>query len=246
MNSFTRFHVRVPAALGAFLLSVLTFPAISQTTGPEPPPTQARTIDSSSRAQAVEFLKKVEVKNEELKSLEAEFEQLRVDPIFLDEVESKGRFWYQAPGKFRASYDARHPSEIWIFPDHLVNYSPTIKQVNILPLRQGDDAPINQMLLGFGMKTENILEVFDVAFHEAESEDHVAIKFKSLDLDRSLFYERIIIHFEKENAQPVKLFLEDGESEITVTLKSIKRNPTVDPKLFETSWPDDVEIIDER
>lgn len=232
--------------LGFFALGI-PLVAPSQPAGPQPAPAQQQARGQSpTREQAIEFLRKVEKKNEELKSLSAEFDQLRVDPIFLDEVESKGKFWYRAPGEFRATYDARHPAEIWIFPDHLINYSPSIKQVDIIPLEQGDDAPINQMLLGFGVKTENILEVFDVGLKDAEKEDQIAIEFHSRDLERSLFYNRIVIHFQKESAQPAKLFLEDGESEITVTIREVKQNPELDPALFEPKWPDDVEVIDQR
>ncbi|MCC5877736.1 MAG: outer membrane lipoprotein carrier protein LolA [Candidatus Sumerlaeia bacterium] len=231
----------------ALLLLGSPLVAVSQMTGPQPAPApQPAQAQSPTRGEAIEFLQKVERKNEEIKSLSAEFEQLRVDPIFHDEVESKGKFWYRSPGEFRASYDSRHPAEIWIFPDHLINYSPSIKQVDILPIEQGENAPINQMLLGFGVKTESILEVFDVGLIEAEKDGQVAIEFHSRDLDRSLYYRRIVIHFQEENAEPAKLFLEDGESEITVTIRGVKQNPDLDAALFTPKWPDDVEVIDQR
>lgn len=202
--------------------------------------------EKSPAESAVEFLRKLEEKNKEIESLHAGFDQVRIDSIFLDEVKSSGHFWYQAPGKFRASYDSRHPSEIWIFEDHTINYIPSIEQVEIYPLPKGDDAPINQMLLGFGVQTERILEVFDVKALPREEDGLLRIEFLSKDLERSLFFSRIVIHFEEEEVQPRVLILEDDQSEITVTLREIIRNPEIEASRFEPSWPEDAEVLDSR
>jgi outer membrane lipoprotein-sorting protein len=193
-----------------------------------------------------EFLARVEQKNAALTTLVAEFEQVREDPLWMDTVRSTGKFWYQSPGLFRASYKSENDTEIWITPDRMVTYTPAIKQVDILGIPQGDKAPINQLLLGFGVKVAEIEKIFTMQPADPAEPGDYSIRFNSRDLSRSLQFRTITIHFNPATLEPRVLVLEDDQSVITMTLRRVQQNIAVDPALFEQRWPAGTEVIDHR
>lgn len=195
---------------------------------------------------AIDFLRRVEKKNAETKTLQAEFTQVRKDLIYDVEVRSNGRFWYKAPGLFRASYDAEadnQASEIWMRDNQLINYLPGLKQVEIIEQRPGAKEPINQMLLGFGVKVEQIEEVFDVKASPKGEKGLMGIQFDSKDLEQSMQFTRVTIYFDEQKVEPAKIVLEDDSSIIRLELKKVRFNPSVDEKLFKTSWPGDAQVF---
>lgn len=197
---------------------------------------------------AVEFLRRVEEKNQETTALKAEFDQTRVETGFMDDepIRSKGRFWYQSPDKFHAVYESENDSEIWMIDNKLISYVPGIKQVDIIPQPTGDDAPMNQMLLGFGVKVEKIKNLFDISQSSYQvKEGEIAIRFKSKDLERTMGYAVITIYFDKEKVVPKRIVLADAAQTITVKLKDVEFNPEIDDGVFVPDWPGDVDVIDE-
>jgi len=205
-----------------------------------------RLLPADNDPAAVEFLRSVQQANEELQTLRAKFDQTRIDLTFGDSIESKGEFWYRAPDLFRASYDAEHSSEIWMMDGQLISYVPANEQVEIIKLKQGEDAPINQLLLGFGVQVDKILEIFDVRLLESEDDDIASVEFVSKDLARSLEYETITIDFDREDKEPRALKLFQLDNEVTVELKSVKINDDIDDDVFKTNWPDDAEVVTYR
>lgn len=193
---------------------------------------------------AIAFLQRLEKKHAETKTLSAEFNQLRVDHGFMNEVESFGRFWYEAPERFRASYESENSSEIWMLEGKLITYVPKLKQVEVIQQPKGDDAPINQLLLGFGQNVERIQELFGIDWIADAGEGEAQIKFTSKDLSRSMGYDVITITFSEESAEPKKIVLEDPQSTTTVELKKVKINPEISEKRFQTDWPDDTEVLE--
>lgn len=194
--------------------------------------------------EALLFLEKVERKNEQTTALTAEFRQLRIDRIFDEEVESQGRFWYKEPGKYRASYTSENDSEIWIVEGKLINYVPSLKQVEIIPQATGDDAPINQILLGFGVKVDKIKRHFEVSASETKRRGMVGIDFVSKDPEKSMGYDRITVFFDEEKVEPRTIILEDETSQITVELTKVRLNPEIEDSIFEPSWPSNAEVLE--
>ena len=55
-------------------------------------------------ARGIGVLRLLENKYRETKTFFGEFNQLKVSELFLEEIRSKGRFWYEKPGRFRCEY----------------------------------------------------------------------------------------------------------------------------------------------
>ena len=156
-----------------------------------------------------------------------------------------GRFGYKAPDKFRANYegadDSVSSSRIWMMDGKMYRYVPVLKEAEILHFPKGEEAPINQFLLGFGVKVDEIVKLFDVAV-TGQKNNSITISFTSKDLDRSMGYNVIRVTFDEETIKPKKLVLEDNAQMITIRLKDVELNAEIEESVFKTDWPEDVEI----
>ncbi len=201
--------------------------------------------EDAAREQALEFLAKLEEKHEETTSLHAQFVQVREDTVFLEEVRSEGQFWWREPELFRATLRSEHDSEIWIRDGNMYEYIPDLRQVDVVPQAQGEDASIHQWLLGFGVKVEQIERNFDVrVLPEAEEPDWLAIEFIPHEDGQRFEFEEVVIHFHEEEAEPRRIVLDDGVSIITIDLRRVRVNPTIRDSVFELDWPEDVDVVD--
>lgn len=230
-------------------LAVTPVAGVSQMMAPPAPaPTEAKEtpgVDrNASRNKALAFLKRVEEKNQDTKTLQAKFTQVRMNATFLEEVKSEGEFWYSAPNRFHAKYKSENDSELWMTADQYVEYIPSLRQVDVIPLQQGEDAPINQLLLGFGVKVDEIRKLFDVSMGEPVGQGTVTVNFQSKDLDRTMSFQTIAITFDEETALPRRIVLEDVQSDLTtLEFQSIKFNPGIDERVFEIpKWPKRVTV----
>jgi outer membrane lipoprotein-sorting protein len=214
-----------------------------QVTAGDSPSTPGLVAPQPAENEAIAYLRLAEQKNRETKSLTADFEQTRIDNIFGDEVKSTGRFWYQDPEKFHAEYSYEGTSEkIWMRDSRMIQYIPQMSQVDIVTLQRGDQAPIHQMLLGFGAEVEKILGVFDVSLAEEDRPGLHGIAFDSKDLGRSLEFHTISIYFEKEEVVPRVIVAEASDNTFVIEMKNIRFNPRINERVFNPQWPDDVVV----
>ncbi|MBI1292122.1 hypothetical protein GC173_12910 [bacterium] len=199
---------------------------------------------AASRQQAIEFLTRLEKKNEGTKTLSAEFDQVRIDFTFDDEVKSSGRFWYRAPSSYYAEYESEHSSKVWSDEKRLVEYIPSLNQVDVVPMEAGEEAPVTQVLLGFGIKVDRILRLFDVQMADSEEKGLVSVDFLSKDLDKTLNFSRIKVAFDEKGLEPRVILMEDNTGTRTIRLKKVKFNPVVKDSIFEIPKfsPDKVDI----
>ncbi|MCC6546877.1 outer membrane lipoprotein carrier protein LolA [Candidatus Sumerlaeota bacterium] len=230
------------------LFATLPLAVFAQEPIPALKASDAVTTQSIVNSDVIGFLHKVEAKNKETKSLEADFTQVREDSIMGDTVRSDGQFWYKAPGKYRASFkpskdDKSYASEIWMEGNTLSTYTPKMKQVEIVEQPTGEEAPINQMLLGFGLQVDKIQKLFDVSPAEEKKAGLYGIDFHSKNLDQSMQYDTITIYFDEKKIEPNTIILRDSSSVITISLQKVKFNPDIDDKRFKTDWPDSIKPI---
>lgn len=244
---------RTTRALAALSLSALLLARSPQAQDAAASPTTATTTLATATPvppdAARGFLQGLEEKNAATKSLRAKFTQLRIDESFLDEVRSSGEFIYLAPSRFRADYAGEGgkiaSSTVFITGDKMYNYVPEQRQVDVVELPKGNSAAVHQLLLGFGVKVDKILEVFDVRqVREDVPPGKVRIEFASRDRKRTLNYAKVTITFDGIQQLPELLVLEDAESRTTISLSGIELNPALDEGLFVPTFPAGVDVIE--
>lgn len=213
----------------------------------EPTPTPTPTPVPPPLSPALEFLKQLENKYADLETLHGTFEQLRVNTMFSEEVHSRGEFWYTKPNLFRCDYFDPSPAQFYLVGDTGYFYSPANLQLEKYQLETGANAPINGMLVGFGLSVDKVLEVFSVRMAEEQPADPnlVRIVFISRDTSRTLDFRRIIVTFDREKLEPRVLFMEEAEDTVEITLKKTEKNAPIPASTYETKFPDNVTVYGE-
>lgn len=213
---------------------------------PTPAPTAAPTTDTTTRG--IDLLAQIEKRFKETQTYFGEFDQLKVSKLMLEEIPSKGRFWYEKPGKFRCEYLPPNEQVNLIVQDTAWVHIPQIKQVEVYHFRT-EDSPVkklNHMLLGFGASVKDVLEVYDVRWiPEEEKPDVFALLFKPKKKEEGLSFQAITIWMKKESLTPKRLvFLEDDEDTTEITLTNIKFNEKIKESVFKPDFPRDAEVIE--
>lgn len=198
---------------------------------------------------ALDFLAQLQAQNANVDTLWGQFTQVKESPVFLDTVTSDGEFWYRRPDLFRCDYKTPTESRFFIIGDTAMQYTPEIKQVDKYKLESGDQAPINQMLVGFGLNTAKILEVFDVRPAARQPADPAlfTIEFLSRNAERTLEYNRIEVTFDRATKEPRRMYLEQGGEDgdtVDIKLLAVKRNEVIEANVFVLSFPPDVDVIE--
>ncbi|MGF1573244.1 MAG: outer membrane lipoprotein carrier protein LolA [Sumerlaeia bacterium] len=202
--------------------------------------------ENSPRQQAINFLTLMERENEGLETLYAEFTQVRTNQMFLEEINSTGEFYYSKPNRFRCNYSKPSDAEFYILDNMAYFYTVELKQVEKIPLNDGDQAPIHQMLVGFGLSMSSILDVFDpeVAEIQLGGPQFKTIIFNSKDEERTMGFRSIQVTFDSEKMEPKKLLIQEGDDEVSVTLEKIVKNKEIKDEVYALNFPNDVEIIE--
>lgn len=196
----------------------------------------------------IEFLRAVEERNQGVQTLHGKFSQVRSNEMFLEEIHSEGEFWYARPSQFRADYHTPTLARFYLIGNRGMYYTPELNQLEKFTFRSTNGrAPINQMLVGFGLDTDAVLDVFTVVEADEQPEDPglYAIRFVSKDLERSMEFTRITVTFDRGTFSPRILFMEEqGGDTVKVVLESVEFDADIPADKFNLDFPADVEVIE--
>jgi len=215
-------------------------------------PENTPTTDTAIRGK--ELLTLLETRYKETQTYQGEFDQVKKSEVFLEEVRSKGKFWYQRTGRFRCEYLPPNAQVNLILDNMAYMYIPEIKQVEVYHFKSSDSAvkKLNQMLLGFGASVKDVLEVYDVRWlQEEETPEAFALIFKpihqSTTEEENFQFEAIKIWVKKDALLPSRLvFIETGGDRTEVTLTNVEFNKKIKDSVFKPDFPKDAEVIEQN
>lgn len=207
------------------------------------------------------LLRELETRHASVTAVRGEFDQLKVSEIFLEEIRSEGTFWFKKPDLFRCDYEPPDEMTNLIREDAIYVYVPELEQCEVYRFAsdQERDQQLHSMVLGFGFKTVELVEAYEIESSEdagplreelAESGESVE-ETALLELtprpalaDTSPF-TRLKLWIDKERLLPEKVWFEDyNGDQTTLEIRTIELNAPVDPKLFVPSFPRGTEYID--
>ncbi|MCD6385611.1 outer membrane lipoprotein carrier protein LolA [Candidatus Sumerlaeota bacterium] len=204
--------------------------------------------DAEAQREAIKILRQLEEKYKKIETITGEFKQLKRSTVFLEEIKSQGVFYFKKPGKFRCDYLPPNESINWIIDDTAWLYVPEIKQAEKYYFgKSGSKVQrLNQMLLGFGISVNDLLEVYEVKTVEKDPEKHtIAILFRLRKPSPDVNFESITIWFDTETLFVKKIYIDEvGDDETIIDIKEIKLNKRISDTLFRPFFPKDVEIIE--
>lgn len=213
--------------------------------------TTTETLIQQQNARA--FLKIVEQKHAKIDTVWGEFEQRKESKLFLENIYSRGKFYFKKPGKFRCDYLPPNESQNLVISDTWYIYVPEIKQVEIYHFDKTESKirKLNQMLLGFGVSVEDVEEVYDIhQTKEGEDSSLVRIDFIPKENEEDYSMDAITIKFDRKTLLPTELLIsEEGGDRTEIFMKKgkIYLNKKLDDSYFKPRFLEyeDVEIIEQ-
>ena len=167
-----------------------------------------------------------------LDSLSAEFSQITIDGS--DEVveESSGRMYFQKPDLIRWDYLEPFPQVIVADGEQLWHYDESLEQVTVRPQPAPGDSP---MLV---LTRPELLEKF---YRILPSNRPDQLRFEPLAEQAEIEMARLTFR----DGKPATLDLFDPFGQSTrLTLSEIRRNPDIDPGVFEFEAPEGADVLE--
>lgn len=217
--------------------------------------------DQEVSAGTLALLRALETRHASVTTVRGEFDQLKVSEIFLEEIRSEGTFWFKKPDLFRCDYEPPDEMTNLIREDAIYVYVPELEQCEIYRFtsEQERDQQLHSMVLGFGFKTTELVEAYEIH----SSEDPGALRDELIQggktaADTGLLeltprpalaetspFTRLKLWIDKDQLLPEKVWFEDyNGDQTTLEIRTIELNPTLDPELFVPSFPRGTEYID--
>ena len=189
-----------------------------------------------------QILSEMERSGEQLKTLEARFDQNSHDYILDMDETTSGKLYVKLPGNIRWEYEPPSPKVLLVTGDVIRLFNPTSNQVQEFERGQmrGGGA---DLLIGFGKSNAEIGKNYDVSLVE-ENEDTVVLELVPKPGSSASLFKAIELTMEKERWIPVRsLFRELNRDTTEILFKDMKVNGKLPPKAFELDMPPNVEII---
>jgi len=229
--------------------------ALGETAGADSPSTgsAAAPAKRSDSPTALEYLKRLEEKNKDVKTMAGSFQQTRISEVVLEKSVYTGHFTYEKPNRFRLDYTGkdgkRDESTVLMLADEVWDYVPSIEQVTRTRLdsRAGQQREINQFLLGFGVKAEKALEYFDVSLGDPDATGKTfSLVFRAKNPDETMQFVKATITFDGKSLLPQTIHLIDSIGDRTeIELGEVKFNTSIKASLFEPKWPEGTVLIEQ-
>jgi outer membrane lipoprotein-sorting protein len=227
----------------------------------DPPEQEIPSAGKELSAATLAMLKALETRHASIVTVHGEFDQLKVSEIFLEEIKSRGTFRFKKPDLFRCDYEPPDEMTNLIRKDAIYIYVPELEQCEVYRFAsdQERDQQLHSMVLGFGFRTSELLEAYEIRSSEDPGTLREELVLKNLNPDETVLFEltprpevadtspftQLKLWIDKEQLLPEKVWFEDyNGDQTTLDIRRIELNPSLDPKLFDASFPSGTEFID--
>ena len=213
------------------------------------PPTATadeQAVDAQALQEVQEVVKKIQVRYEKTKDLQASFTQKTRIEGFSTPVVSAGRFYIKKPGRLRWDYIEPATEEIYVNKDDVKMYVPEHKQVLVgkLTYMAASQAPL-QLLQGVA-KLDEEFDIEPTADKErgAGGIPLVSLTPKQGRAEPERAIQRIVIEVQPKTYFLKTIALHEVSGNIaTFEFTELKPNSGLKDELFDFKAPPDVEIV---
>ena len=213
------------------------------------PPTATadeQAVDAQALQEVQEVVKKIQVRYEKTKDLQASFTQKTRIEGFSTPVVSAGRFYIKKPGRLRWDYIEPATEEIYVNKDDVKMYVPEHKQVLVgkLTYMAASQAPL-QLLQGVA-KLDEEFDIEPTADKErgAGGIPLVSLTPKQGRAEPERAIQKIVIEVQPKTYFLKTIALHEVSGNIaTFEFTELKPNSGLKDELFDFKTPPDVEIV---
>ena len=229
--------------IGALILLLLWsgFLAVSRSATAEEQP-----VDAQALQEVLDVVKKIQVRYEKTKDLQASFTQKTRIEGFSTPVISTGRFYIKKPGRLRWDYIEPATEEIYVNKDDVKMYVPEHKQVLVgkLTYMAASQAPL-QLLQGVA-KLDEEFDIEPTANTErgAGGIPLVSLTPKQGRAEPERAIQKIVIEVQPKTYFLKTIALHEVSGNVaTFEFSELKPNSGLKDDLFDFKAPADVEIV---
>ena len=209
---------------------------------------------TSTTTGTLELLRSLEARHGKSETLRGTFEQKKVSEIFLEEIYSKGEFWFHKPDRFRVDYAAPDEMTNLIVGNEIYLYMPEFEQVEVYRFNSDRerDQQLHTMVLAFGFKTEEIVMEYEI--HSSVDEEALSNELRSGGLDpgeiallhfipregllQSSPFTNLKVWIDKETLLPHRVWFEDYNGDkTTISVLEMEPDADMDDSIFEAKFP---------
>jgi outer membrane lipoprotein carrier protein len=185
---------------------------------------------------AASVLQSLEKAGRNLKTMQADFVETRVNVILDEKTEMRGKVTLQVPGRLRWDYTAPQPSVMMIKDGRFARYIPQSKQVF-----RGQAKGEADLLIGFGPGTSELGKKYEVTLLPEESVGGAPAYVLDLKPRNPGLFSAIRLWVDKAKFIPVQTRLTEPTGDhTTITFQKVEQNKALPASAFELNLPKDV------
>ncbi len=198
-------------------------------------PLSLLTTQTPAMAQAGPARTQLELFSQELRSLQASFDQIVISADGAIQDESSGRLWLRRPQLFRWEYGGDFPELLVADGDHVWLYDEMLEQVTVSKQsRLSSDSPLTLLT-----DLSHLDEQFEVRELGDDNGMHL-LELQSRSQDSE--FERVLLGLQDETL--LLMAMEDAFGLRTeIRFRDIQRNPELDMNLFHFDPPAGTDVI---
>lgn len=222
-----------------FLVLVLAASAAGPAPAAPPPDPDAPELSPSERLEAL--FERVKLEQEQLRSLEARFVQLKESEMFVQPETARGRFSFVAPDRVRWEYLEPNPMTVLIDEDTMTTWYRDLRRAEVMRVGRYSDQVLKY--LGASGSLDALLDYFRVKVRFPD--DSEAPYRMTLDPRYPRIAKRIEamdVWIDRERFVPVRLRYTEPDGDSTeLRFSDLEINADIPADRFDLDLPDDVE-----
>jgi outer membrane lipoprotein carrier protein len=219
-------------ALTALALFV-SLPALAQ----EPIPPGLHGSDKLSA-----LLQRVSQVQASLKTLSADFEQVRTSHLLAQPSHSHGRFYYEAPDNVRWDYQAPRDMTVLITGGVAITYRPAEKRAERIEVGKAQRRVLR--FISAAEPLERLKEYFTFTFIDYGGNSDYILQLKPTTHMMKKRMRSVELAINRTSFLPVKVSYTEADGDTTAySFSNITLNPRQPPGLYSLDLPPDVQVV---
>jgi outer membrane lipoprotein-sorting protein len=177
-----------------------------------------------------------------VKTLTADFEQVKTSHLLAQPSHSSGRFYYRAPDSVRWEYTAPHEMTVLITGGVALTYRPAEKRAERIEVGRAQHRVLRFMSAAEPL--EKLTAYFTFTFIDAGGNANYVLRLKPVAHTVKKRLRSVEIEIDRTRYLPVKLSYTEADGDSTVySFSDIRLNPEQPPGLYALDLPPDVQVV---
>jgi outer membrane lipoprotein carrier protein len=219
------------------VLTALALLACSPVLAQEPLPPGLRGADKLAA-----LIQRVTQVQAGLKTLTADFEQVRTSSLLAEPSHSHGRFYYRAPDSVRWDYEGQRAMTVLITGGVALTYRPTEKRAERIEVGKAQRRVLR--FISAAEPLDKLRDYFTFTFIDAGGNSDYVLQLKPTTHMMKKRMRLVELEINRATFLPERVSYTEADGDSTVyTFSNVKLNPEQPPGLYSLTLPPDVHVV---